>query len=338
MRSKYLLVLVLTACSLLVGCSKKQEPSTQLREVRVRLDWTPWAPHAAFYAADSQGYFKEEKIKVKLYVPPDPEATIKLVAGGQDDIGVSYMTDTIFAREQGFKVVSVAALVPHPLNCIMALMKSGIDSPSKLKGKIIGTTGVPSDAAFLDWVLSRNGVKKGTYKVLTIGFSLAEALKSGNVDAIVGAYWPWEGIKLKQDGYPVNVMKLQEYGVPDYYELVLVTREDIDPDLLRKFLRASMRGQEFVLQHPDQAVDILHKASPELTPEFLSASLQAMIPQMHSSAGVFRQEEARWSEMVGFMQTTGLLTKPVSPSSSFTNQFLPQNVATKTGSDTNKVD
>jgi putative hydroxymethylpyrimidine transport system substrate-binding protein len=321
-KPRCLFIVLLSACAVITGCSSRQESPTKEQEIRVRLDWTPWAPHAAFYAAENLGYFRDEKIKVKLYVPPDPDATIKLIASRQDDIGVSYMTDTIFAREQGFKVWSVAALVPHPLNCIMTLKKSGIDNPSKLKGRIIGTSGAPSDSAFLEWILAQNGVEKGTYKVTNLGFNLAQGLKSGNVDAVVGAYWPWEGVKLQQEGYPVNVMKLQEYKVPDYYELVLVTREDFNPELLRKFLRASVKGQEYVLAHPDKAVQFLKKASPDLTTEFLDASLRAMIPEMQSPAGIFRQQGERWSEMVDFMHMTGLLTKPVSASAAFTNQFL----------------
>jgi putative hydroxymethylpyrimidine transport system substrate-binding protein len=158
---------------------------------------------------------------VKLYVPPDPEATIQLVAAGQDDFGISYMTDVIMAREQGVKVVSLAAIVQHPLNCIMTLKSSGIDSPGKLKGATIGTTGEPSDQAFLNWVLEHNGVNPRTVRLVNIGFNLAPALRSRKVDAIIGAYWPWEGIKLQEEGSPVNVMKLQDSGVPDYYELIL---------------------------------------------------------------------------------------------------------------------
>jgi len=321
-----ILIALLSASLLLSGCSRKGD-QVQLKELRVRLDWSPWAPHAAFYAAEEQGYFSEEKLKVKLYVPPDPEATIKFVASGQDDIGVTYMTDTAFALEKGFKVVSIGALVPHPLNCIMTLKKSGIDKPSNLKGKIIGITGVPSDSAFLDGVLSRNGVQKGSYKLVNIGFNLAMALKSGNVDAIVGAYWPWEGIKLQQEGYPVNVIKLQDYGVPDYYELILVARAEMgekDPDTLRKFLRACIRGQEFVFQNPEKAVEILHSASPDLPTEFLTASLQVMIPLMQSANGIFRQDDATWEEMISFMQKSTLLQKALTPSSIFTNQFLPK--------------
>ena len=158
------------------ACTRRDTSEQALRKVNVRLDWTPWAPHAALYVADQLGYFKEEGIQVHLYVPPDPEATIKLVAAGQDDVGISYMTDLILAREQGFKVLSIGALVNHPLNCIMTLKKSGITDPKALRNKTIGTTGVASDDAYLAGVLSRNGVLPGQYKVVNIGFNLAQAL------------------------------------------------------------------------------------------------------------------------------------------------------------------
>jgi putative hydroxymethylpyrimidine transport system substrate-binding protein len=317
---------LLLACCCLISCNRKPEVGPSgLTTVRVRLDWTPWAPHAALYAAAAQGYFEQEGLKVDLYVPPDPEATIKLVAAGQDDIGISYMTDTILAREQGFEVKSIAALVAHPLNCIMTLKTSGIDSPSKLKGKTIGTTGVPSDEAFLETVLSANGLQKNDYKLINVGFELADALKAGRVDAIVGAYWPWEGIKLTEEGDEVNKFLFQQYGVPDYYELVIVTRDELakkDPGLLRRFLRATLKGQAFVREHPAQAVDILHKVSPDLSPRFLTESLQAMLPLMHFPGGDFRQEEQTWSNMIAFMTAKGLLKTPLPASEVFTNQYL----------------
>jgi putative hydroxymethylpyrimidine transport system substrate-binding protein len=297
-----------------------------LREVRLRLDWTPWAPHAAFYAAEDQGFFREEGLKVHMYVPPDPETTTKLVATGQDEFGISYMTDTILAREQGFKVVSLAALIDHPLNCIMTLKASGIDAPARLKGKTIGSTGVPSDLAFLDGVLSRSGVSKGSYRLVNLGFNLAPALKSHKVDAILGAYWPWEGINMEQEGYEINVIKLQDYGVPDYYELIIVCRQDLidkEPALLRSFLKAAVKGQAFVREHPDRAVEILHRASPELKVNFLAASLRKMLPLMEFRGGQFRQEEKKWSEMISFMRVSGLIKTRPPANTAFTNEFLP---------------
>jgi putative hydroxymethylpyrimidine transport system substrate-binding protein len=315
-------------CLLLVSSSCKRPTDSQgaLQEVRVRLDWSPWAPHAALFAAQNQGYFKDEGLKVTLYVPPDPEATIKLVAAGQDDIGISYMTDLAFAREQGFKVVSIGVLVPHPLNCIMTLKRSGISTPSQLKGKTIGTTGVPSDEAFLSGVLRTGGIRKDEYKLVNIGFNLAPALKTGTVDAIIGAYYPWEGINLEEDGYPVNVMMLQQYGVPDYYELVMVARQNMlsqNPALLKSFLRAAVRGQQFVAAHPEQAISILKAASPDLKPEFLRASLEKMAPLMQYDGGTFRQDPKKWKDMIQFMESSKLLTGPVDSENAFTNKLLP---------------
>jgi len=303
------------------------KPSAQatLREVRVRLDWTPWAPHAALYAAEDQGYFKEVGLSVKMYVPPDPESTISLVAAGQDEFGISYMTDAILAREQGLKVISIAALIAHPLNSIMTLKKSGIAEPSKLSKTTIGTTGVPSDQAFLEWVLKKNGVDKDTVRLVNLGFNLAPALKSGNVDAIVGAYWPWEGIKLEEEQFPVNIFRLQDYGVPDYYELVLVSRDDLvkqDPNLVRGFLKAIVRGQEFVQQNPARAVDILRRVSPDLDKEFLTAAVNATVPLMQFPNGIFQQESGKWSEMIQFMLTAGLLKKAPEVSTLFTNEYF----------------
>lgn len=311
----------------LLGCSQRPAPVT-LRAVRVRLDWTPWAPHVALYTARSRGFFQKEGLRVSAYVPPDPEATTQLVASGRDDIGVSYMTDVILAREQGFDVVSIGALVQHPLNCIMTLKTSGITSISGLKGKVIGTSGAPSDTAFLDGVLGHGGLSRHDVKLVNLGFNLAPALKSRKVDAIIGAYWPWEGIKLEDEGYPVTVFKLQDYGVPDYYELVLITRGELlrnEPSMIAGFLRAAVKGQDYAAGHPDEAVQILKSESPDLSAAFLKSSLDVMLPLMAPEAQrpAFYQDVRIWSRMIEFMRNSGLLKRPVDPRRVFTDRFSP---------------
>ena len=103
--------------------------------VSLAMDWYPNANHAGLFIAQEKGYFEEEGLDVTIYTPDDPATVLLTVGSGQDDFGLSYQTEVLLAIEQQVPVISVAALVQHPLNSIMALKTTGIERPKDLKDK-----------------------------------------------------------------------------------------------------------------------------------------------------------------------------------------------------------
>ena len=151
---------------------------------------------------------------MNLYVPSSPEDGLKLVAAGKDTFTISYQTDVLLARGESIPVKSIAALVQHPLNTIMALTTSGIARPKQLEGRTIGMAGLPSDDALLQTMMETDGGDPSKVAKVDVGFDLVPALIGKQVDAIIGGYWVHESILAEQKGYPVNVMRVEEWGVP----------------------------------------------------------------------------------------------------------------------------
>jgi len=299
----------------------------ELDKVSFRLDWTPWSLHTFLFVAREKGYFSEENLDVNLYVPSNPEDTLKLVAVGQDHFGLSYQIDTILGRSEGLPVVSLAAIVQHPLNVILSLKESGITKPSDLKGKKIGSPLIPSDDAYLEKILGDAGLRKGDYSVVDVGFNLVQPLMTRQVDAVIGTYSVWEKIQVELEGFEVNVIKLQDYGVPDFYESVLITNEKLiqeNPELIRRFMRAAWKGLNFTLDHPEEALGILLKQNPDLRKELAERSLRELIPLMKDRVPQLGwQTEAKWKELQDFMLNMGLIKQKTEASRMFTNEFLP---------------
>lgn len=295
--------------------------------VSLRLDWTPWSLHTFLFVAKEKGYFTDENLEVNLYVPSNPEDTIKLVAAGQDHFGLSYQIDTILGRSEELPVVSLAAIVQHPLNVILSLKDSGITKPSDLKGKKIGSPLIPSDDAYLEKILGDVGLRKSDYSVIDVGFNLVQPLLTKQVDAVIGTYSVWEKIQIEMEGFEVNVMKLQDHGVPDFYESVLITHEKLiqeNPDLIRRFMRATWKGIDYTLAHPTEALEILLKQNPDLRKELAEQALIQLIPLMKDNVPkVGWQTEAKWQELQDFMWNMGLIKQKTEITRMFTNEFLP---------------
>lgn len=295
--------------------------------VKLALDWYPNSNHLGLFIAQEKGYFQHENLQVTLYTPVDPSTVLQTVGSGADDFGISYQPDVLLARAQGVPVVSVAALVQHPLNSVMTLKASGITRPRDLVGKKVGYPGIPTNEPLLTTMLKTDGARGlQDVELVNVGFDLAPALISRRVDAVVGAYWTHESILVENQGHPVHIMRMEEWGVPDYYELVLVTHEGMiknKPEVITRFLRAVRRGYEDAVQNPQAGVDILLKGTrAEVDEKIERPGATLLAPLWKTDKVPFGTQEAtKWESFTQWMQASGLLASQVKAADAFTNRF-----------------
>ena len=326
-------VLALGLLPVLAACGGSTAPTPQIEAevtsfppVSVVLDWFPWSNHAGLFIAKDRGYFAAEGLDVDIHPPADPATILQTVATGRDDFGINYQTGVLIARQEGVPVVSIAAIVQHPLNSVMTLKGSGITEPKDLAGKTVGWPGIPDNEPLLDTMLKSQGKSLEDVELVNVGFALVPALIGKKVDAIVGAYWVHESISAINQGFPVNIMRMEQHGVPDFYELVLVTNEENikeNPELVRRFVRAVTRGYQDAIADPQGAVELLKRVRPEVDLAIESPGVDMLAPLWNSDQGVFGwQDEARWVEFAAWMEETGLLKPGSDVSAAFDNSFV----------------
>ncbi len=312
-----------------VGCQAIAPPHSggTLTNASVALDWYPWSDDTGLYLAQDDGNYAAQGLDVKIYVPSNPTDGLKLVASGHDTFTISYETDVLIAREQGIPVKSIAAIVQHPLNTIMALKSSGIATPKQLEGKKVGTPGLPSDDAYLETMMRYDGGDPSKANKVTVNYDLVQALITKQVDAIVGGYWCHEAILCEQKGFPVNVMRVEQWGVPDYYELVLVASDNLiqnSTDLIRRFLRATVQGYGAAMSNHSKALAALYKASPETDMQMETKGIELLAPEWVDKSGRFGiQDPARWETYAKWMQSQGLLKGTVKPTDAYVTGLVP---------------
>jgi putative hydroxymethylpyrimidine transport system substrate-binding protein len=312
----------------LAACGDEPEaPSGDAERVEVILDWFPNADHAGIYGAIEEGYFEDEGLQVAPTVPSDPAAALKQVGAGRAPFAISYEPDVLLARAEGIPVVAVAALAVHPLNSVIVRSDRGIQRPADLAGKTVGAAGLPFDRPLLDTVVRADGGDPSGIRVRNVGFNLAPALAAGQVDALVGAYWNVEVPELDHQNVGVDVFRLEEFGVPDYDELVVVTSDTIAeerPTLVEALLRGLQKGQDWAATDQTGAADHLIDANPDLDRDVLTEQLRLTAPLLSpSDQPTLSLDPAEWGAYAAWMRQNDILKRPVDVSDAVTDRFLP---------------
>tara|TARA_A100001234_G_scaffold221071_1_gene235722 strand:- start:1942 stop:2898 length:957 start_codon:yes stop_codon:yes gene_type:complete len=315
---KFIILFILSI--FVIGCGNENELS-------LALDWYPNSNHAGIYSAIDEGFFDEEGIKLSVYTPSDPTAIISSVASGRDDFGLSYHPDILQAQSAGLEIVSVLSISQHPLNSIMTLKKSSIKNPSDLKGKVVGYPGIPSNKAMLETVLSSQNININDVETVDVGFELVKALVSGSVDAIIGAYWTHESIVMELQGYEIEIMRLEEWGVPDYYELILITNKSFleeNKSDVEKVVNSFKKGYEFSIKNPQESItSLISIAGEEIVEEDVErAGVELLIPMWQSNNLPFgHQDISKWEETYEWMYQNNFLEKELIIENLFIDEF-----------------
>jgi len=210
----------------------------------------------------------------------------------------------------------------------MVLAESGITRPADLAGKTVGYPGIPSQEAFLATMLTSDGASVDDVELVNIGFDLVPGLVSGRVDASLGAFWTHEPILAEQEGFATEMLNSDDWGVPPYYELILVANDgDLSSqrERIERFLRATRRGYQEAIADPEAALAALQAASPELDLEVETEGLQLLIPVWTDADGQFGTQTAQqWQDYSGWMIDNGLIPAELDVAAAWAGDLAPQ--------------
>jgi len=281
------------------GCGDGGAEPGASSEATLVLDFTPNAVHSGIYLALADGEYERRGVALEIREPSASSDAPKLLAAGRADFAILDIHDLAIARERGFDVVGVAAIVLRPLAAVIARDRRAVRSPADLERGTVGVTGLPSDDAVLDSVLDAGGADPGAVERTTIGFEAVPALAAGRLDAAT-AFWNAEGVLLRREGVPTREFRVDDYGAPPYPELVLATAAETvaeRPELVDAMVEATGSGYGSVVERPERALDALAEQGAQL--EALLAA-DAIGPSILLDEGVLRLW-ARWDARHGIV-------------------------------------
>src|SRR2546428_11039503 len=298
-----LLSVLLAACG---GTSASNSTSSTtasgLKKVSIGLGYIPDIQFAPFYVAQSKGYYKAAGLDVTFHHGVVNDLIGSMVLG-HDNFVFASGDEELVARSKNLQVVDVATIFQRYPGSLIVPADSPIKTLADLKGHTIGEPG-PFGATHIGLLalLYQAHLSLSDVKAQSIGFTQVAALLGHKVDAVMG-YSNNEPLQLQAHG-----LNVRTFAVSDYQPLIsngIITLEDTyrnQPQMVRDFVQATLKGLKEVMDNPSEAVEISKTYVPGLVPDQATSVLRATIPLWQSSNGQpGYNDSATWQSMEQFL-------------------------------------
>ena len=285
-----------------------------------QIAFAPWM------IAQQRGYYAQEGIKLNFLSGRGGVDTAKQIGAGNAPIGHSFGDTPIIARATGIPVKAVALLGGRSMMQVVVREDSAIKAPKDLKGKTI-TAMSYSDANFyaLLGVLASAGLTKNDVNAQAVGpAGVWQLFAAGKSDAMTGV--PEWIAEAKGTGMKLRIMPAYDY-FGSMAQAILASDDTIQkrPELVRKVVRATLRGLRDVMADPKAAARDYVAAMP------MYAGREAFVEEVF---GLYNQyvypdqkvlgmmDPARLNLLQNFYVKEGIVSKASPLAELYTNQFV----------------
>ena len=284
-------------------------------------------PFVAAYVAQEEGFFEEQGLEVEILHSTRGQHLQLLLAGDVDFTTAAAASVLKRRSDPEVPIVAIALFGQRGQQAYMALRRSGIESLDDWEGKTFGyKISVPPDYLAM---LEAAGVDRSTITEVNAGFD-PRVLTEGKVDvlAVFKSNEPYIVRNLPDSSFELNMWDPADFGVPTM-GLTYITRQetvDREPDMTERFLKATLKGIEYIVENPEGALDTVMEYAPDEDRDhmrfMLEAELADAVSSLTESFGVGWMTEGQWKELYDHLVEYGAIEKTFDFRDAFYTGFL----------------
>jgi NitT/TauT family transport system substrate-binding protein len=319
--SRILCMLIFASLSVL-GC-RRPAGDGGLTKIVFQADWYPQPEHGGFFTALAKGYYKDQGLDVMI-LPGGPYISVeKQVSAGAAQFGMGSSDKVLESNAQGQPLVAVAATMQHDPQGIMVRKDSPIHSFSDLNGHSVAIK--VGESTWFEFVVKR--FQLNNVHVVPAMMNVANFV--ADPQYIQQAFATSEPFFAHQAGIETRVLLVSETGYSPY-RVMYTTREFLlqHPEIVAKFVRASLKGWKDYLNDPSTAHAVIAKLNPALNAEWMQFTW-TQLRDGHFVAGddptgaqLGQMDPKRWLTMYEQLVDLKVIDKSFDPTTAYTLQFL----------------
>ena len=294
------------------GAVTEGEPAS----VTLILGWFAGPQFGGFYAAEQQGFYDEANLDVELQAG-EVESPIQIVAAGTAQFGFGDADELLQARAQEIPVVGVFANYQTALRILVFHQEDALTSFEDLSGR---TMFVDLGDAWWDYI-----VKEYQLQDINERQYNGQAFLQDNSAVIQGYAGDELELGHADPSATLGVMRVSESGWNPYMQVLFVTEQfaEQQPDVVRRFVEASIRGWEYYRDNFETVNEYLAEQGSEAPVDVMNEQVGIYEPFIFEGGFPATMTSERWQQTLDNLKLTGVVEEDVDVSRAFTNEFLP---------------
>src|SRR5215813_6186794 len=246
------------------------------------LDFIPLGRHAPWYAAQAEGYFKDEGLDVTIIPAQGTAQVIQAVESGTANIGFVDVPSVVIARSNGSKLKMVAVNYQKAPYAVFSLSTgANVTSPKQLEGLNLGSGAGSFTPKIIQGFMAQQGLDPSKLTISNVAPpARATTLLSGQIPAIEFFVMAKPGLEAgaKTANAELRTLLLADYGLDLYSNGLAVTEGYLarNPDVVKRFVRAALKGWKFTLDNPDKAAADQIKYVATLKPDVIISEINVV--------------------------------------------------------------
>jgi NitT/TauT family transport system substrate-binding protein len=324
----WLLAVVLVPAPIHAQPAVSSSTGSPMTTTVLRLDFSVNGKYAPFALGIAKGFYLEQQIALKILEGRGSLGAVQLVANKSEPFAFADSTATISIAAGGGAVVSVGVL--QQKSPMAAYSFKSLKQPTDLYGLILGLNPVGVGTLWTAFA-TKNKLDLSKIKIITMdGPGLLAAVVAGRLDSAVGVGNGDGAAAPILANKEASYLYFSDFGTSTLSHGIVVHRDMLkeQPDLVRRFMAATIKSWDYAIKNRSEAVDALAKEFPDARKDILARQFDATIPLIHTanSAGrpmgfVVEQDVNDTFEVLSKFGDV----KNIPPAADiFTNDFLPK--------------
>ena len=299
-------------------------------KVTFRLNWLLYGFHTPFYLGLERGYYKDEGIDLTIGEGQGSVRAVQTVGAKGDTFGLADGGSLVAGVSKGAPVKAVMAITNSSPYSLAVRKDSGIKTLKDVEGKTIASAPGEAGLQLLPALFARNGVDINKVKILRVeGAGKMVAVAEKRAEGLMAGL-DNQSLTLPKQGIPLIDFAYSKYGT-NTVGLTILTNDDLikdNPDLVRRFVKATVRSFEAAMKDPEASIKAGQKVKPDMETDLSLAQLKVGFGLMKTEAteklplGAFAQKD--WEDTLELMKKYMGLETTKKDTDFYTNEFLPK--------------
>ena len=258
-------------------------------------------PFVAVYVADEQGFFADEGLDVSIQHSSGQDEHVRLLLAREIEFTTGTAAQALRRNVDGNPVQAIALFGQRGDQGFVTTVESGIETPADFAGRSVGFKAgvVPAE---LHALLATAGLTVDDVNLQAVGFD-PRIFIEGEVE-IFPVFLSNEPDTIRNAGVEINVLDPHEFGVPTLGVAYTAHADlvDEDPELVERFLRATLRAVAYIEDHIAEAIAVTLTYAEGADPAHQRFLLETDLANAERADGVGRASIEQWEALAEVLQ------------------------------------